>query len=124
MKKSGCRGLTLVELMAILAVFALIVMGLIFLFARVLSTGGGHNQEAATHQAQDWAQSMGLVNAKVACAAAVGGKDSMVPCSVAIPGKNGPLIYGLECGPAISLRGQEGCRITNAPTIAPVGVSQ
>lgn len=122
--KKHRRGFTLIELMAVIAVVGVVGVLAVIGIRRLIGTGAGHNQAEAQRQAQDWAQRMGLSGAQVTCATAVTNKEAMVPCSVAVPGMGGPLIYGLECGPAISLSGQEGCRVTSAPAVMPLSTGR
>lgn len=128
MKCGRSRGFTLLELMAVFALLSVVLAVGVILASRALATGVGYNQKAATDQARAWAEAMGFEGAKVDCAAATTVKNAMVPCSVAVPIGGGlPAIYGVECGPAVSVRGQEGCRITSAPAIVqppPQGVER
>lgn len=108
------RGFTLLELMVTVAVLGFAALLATFLITRVVSTGGGTNQEEAERQAHTWATHMQLRNASVSCGAATVGPNAMVPCTVSVPTKGEvPAIYGLECGAAF--RAQEGCRVRSTP---------
>jgi len=112
------RGMSLVELMIVVAIVAIFVLILAGPAVAIFGGGGGDVQVDATQQAKAYAAGMGYQDPRVQCVSWDSDGDGYVSCTVSFTQPNGTIGKdAVECAAGFNVMGaiNDGCRTPKVP---------